>query len=89
MDMELGSMAEFELAIVFIWGFRHIKRFECAACFLLVCIHPAWECKACVFKEACQNCFVKKREKSLGPSDRAKFSVLIIFVLLVSEGVPL
>lgn len=89
MDMELVSMAEFELAIVFIWGFRHIKRFECAACFLLVCIHPAWECKACVFKEACQNCFVKTGEKSPRPSDRTKFSVLIIFVLLVTERVPL
>lgn len=87
--MELDSMAEFELAIVFIWGFRHIKRFECAVCFLLACIHPAWECKACVFKEACQNCFVKKGLKSPSPSDKPKFSVLIIFILLVTEGAPL
>lgn len=89
MDMELYSMAEFELAIVFIWGFRHIKRFECAVCFLLACIHTAWECKACVFKEACQNSFVKKGVKSPSPSDRPKFSVLIIFILLVTEGAPL
>lgn len=89
MGMELDSTAEFELAIVFIWEFRHIKRLECADCFLLACIHPAWECKACVFKEACQNCFVKKGVKSPSPTDRPKFSVLIIFILLVTERAPL
>lgn len=68
--MEIDSMSEFELVIVFIWGFRNIKGFERAACFLPVCIHPAWECKPCVFKEACQNCFVKKGKQSLRPSDR-------------------
>lgn len=89
MGVELDSMTESELAIVFIWGFSHIKRFECASCFLLVCIHPAWECKACVFKERCQNCFVKKGGESPRPSDRTKFSVLIMSVHLVSKGVPL
>jgi len=88
MDTELDSVAECEFAIVFVWVFRHIKRFEYAACFLLVCIHPAWERKAGVFKEACQNCFAKNGEKSPRPSDRTKFSVLII-VILVVKGVPL
>lgn len=84
MDMELVSVAEFEPAIVFILTSKHTNRFECAASFLLVCFHPAWERKACVLKEACQNCFVKKGEKSHRPSDRTKFSVLIIFFLLVT-----
>lgn len=45
--------------------------------------------QTCVFKEACQNYFVKKGVKSPSPSDRPKFSVLIIFILLVTEGTPL